>query len=240
MEFEKECIQNLIGCLWSSDKCLSATECAQLSSTVCEKSTNTLKDKCEWDTKSNKCNGKIVKSCDEYTMESDCKSSSFGCQWSSNKCLSATECAQLSSSVCEKSTNSLRYLCEWDSKNNSCKKKKLCEEFNDSTECNNSILGCQWYYEKCINYFSCNQLSFHLYDYTTGKYKDKCEWAINGYNENYCISKRTSALNCNENVNELDCKRSILGCYWYKDECIEAEQCNDLKDIPACLNNTGP
>ena len=31
-EFEKECKQSLIGCQWSSNKCLSATECDQLSS----------------------------------------------------------------------------------------------------------------------------------------------------------------------------------------------------------------
>ena len=95
-----------------------------------------------------------------------------------------------------------------------------------------------WYYEKCIDYFSCNQFSFPICEHTPGKFKDKCEWYTPSTSR-YCISKQTSAQICDENVNELDCVRSILGCYFYKDQCIIAEQCNDLKDFSVCLNNTG-
>ena len=239
---ESDCKSNLLGCQWSSNKCLSATECDQLSSTACEKSIDALQNKCEWDSSNKKCKVKTVetKYCEDFTIESDCKSSLFGCQWSSNKCLSAIECVQLSLTVCEKSINSLRDICVWDIGNNLCKNKKLCEEFKNYTECLNNNLGCQWYYEKCINYFSCNQFGFPSCVDTSGKFKDKCEWVTFDFKSRNCILKRTSALNCNENINELDCIRSILGCYWYKDECIEAEQCFDLSsDFSVCLNNTG-
>jgi len=239
---ETNCKTSLLGCQWSDNKCLSATECPQLSESICEKSTYALKDKCEWDIKNNICKVKTseIKSCDEFTLESDCKSSLFGCRWSDNKCLSATECAQLTESICEKSINSLRDKCDWNTKNNTCVNKKLCEYFKDSTNCTKSVLGCQWYYEKCIDYFSCNQFGFPLCENTPGKFKDKCEWYIAFYRStSHCLSKQTSALNCNENVNEEDCKRSILGCYWYKEECIAAEQCQDFSDFSVCLNNTG-
>ena len=39
-------------------KCSSEKECVQLSSTACEKSNNTLKDKCEWDSNNNVCKNK--------------------------------------------------------------------------------------------------------------------------------------------------------------------------------------
>ena len=238
---ESDCKSSLFGCQWSSGKCSSTTECTQLSQIACENSTNSLKDKCIWDLKSNKCNIKTVeiKSCDGFSIESDCISSLFGCQWSSGKCSSATECTQLSSTTCENSINSLRNLCEWDKENNSCKNRKLCEQFNDSTNCTKSDLGCQWYFEKCIDYFSCNQFGYPLCLNTHGKFKDKCEWYTPTYSKRYCLSKRTSALYCNENINEEDCRRSIIGCYWYKDQCIEADQCNQLSIFTTCLNNTG-
>ena len=47
-EFEKECLQSLIGCKWSSNKCSSANQCGQLAESTCEKSTGALKDICEW------------------------------------------------------------------------------------------------------------------------------------------------------------------------------------------------
>ena len=67
-EYEKECIESLIGCQWSDNKCLSATECSQLSQNTCEKTTDALKEKCEWDTTNNLCKVKIseIKSCDEF------------------------------------------------------------------------------------------------------------------------------------------------------------------------------
>ncbi|MBP3801322.1 MAG: hypothetical protein J6I85_04715, partial [Clostridia bacterium] len=93
-EFEKECIESLIGCQWSSNKCSSISQCEQLSQSTCEKTTNILKDKCEWDSKNMKCKVKTaeIKSCDEFNTELECKSSLFGCQWSVNKCSSANEC----------------------------------------------------------------------------------------------------------------------------------------------------
>ena len=201
-----------------------------------------MKDKCEWDSKNNKCNTKIknseIKSCDGFTIESDCKSSLFGCQWSSGKCSSAIECSQLSSTVCENTISSLRNICEWDKENNSCKNRTLCEQFNDSTNCTNSDLGCQWYFEKCIDYFSCNQFGYPQCINTKGKFKDLCEWNTL-YSKRYCLLKRNSSLYCNENTNEEQCKRSLLGCKWYRDECIEAEQCSELSDFSVCLNNTG-
>ena len=237
---ESDCKSSLFGCQWSSGKCSSATECTQLSSTTCEKSTNSLKDKCGWDSKNNKCIIKSVeiKSCDGFTIESDCKSSLFGCQWSSGKCSSAIECSQLSSTVCENTISSLRNICEWDKENNSCKNRTLCEQFNDSTNCTNSDLGCQWYFEKCIDYFSCNQFGYPQCINTKGKFKDLCEWNTL-YSKRYCLLKRNSSLYCNENTNEEQCKRSLLGCKWYRDECIEAEQCSELSDFSVCLNNTG-
>jgi len=41
-----------------------------------------------------------------------------------------------------------------------------------------------------------------------------------------------------DNLSEDDCKRSNLGCKWYKEECIKAEKCNELSDYTVCLNNT--
>ena len=238
--FESDCKSSLFGCQWSSGKCSSAIECTQLSSTTCEKSTNSLKDKCVWDSKSGKCNTKTVeiKSCDGFTIESDCKSSLFGCQWSSGKCSSAIDCSQLSSTVCENTISSLRNICEWDKENNSCKNRTLCEQFNDSTNCTNSVLGCQWYFEKCIDYFSCNQFGYPQCINTKGKFKDLCEWNTL-YSKRYCLLKRNSSLYCNENTNEEQCKRSLLGCKWYRDEFIEAEQCSELYNSEVCLNNTG-
>jgi hypothetical protein len=179
-----------------------------------------------------------IKSCDGFTIESDCKSSLFGCQWSSGKCSSAIDCSQLSSTVCENTISSLRNICEWDKENNSCKNRTLCEQFNDSTNCTNSVLGCQWYFEKCIDYFSCNQFGYPQCINTKGKFKDLCEWNTL-YSKRYCLLKRNSSLYCNENTNEEQCKRSLLGCKWYRDECIEAEQCSELSDFSVCLNNTG-
>ena len=39
-EFEIECIQSLIWCQWSFNKCSSAKECEQLSQSTCENTTN--------------------------------------------------------------------------------------------------------------------------------------------------------------------------------------------------------
>ena len=89
-----------------------------------------------------------INPCEEFTMESDCKSSLFGCQWSSNKCFSATECDQLSSIVCENSTNALKDKCEWDSNNKKCQIKKVeikfCNECTMESDCKSNLLGCQW------------------------------------------------------------------------------------------------
>ena len=59
-EYEKECKESLIGCQWISNKCSSANDCEQLSSTACDKTTDTLKDKCDWDTENNQCKIKVV------------------------------------------------------------------------------------------------------------------------------------------------------------------------------------
>ena len=181
----------------------------------------------------------IFSNCEIFEFEKECIQSLLGCQWSSNKCSSATQCDQLSSTVCEKSSNTLKDKCEWDSSNKKCKNKKLCMEFNDSTNCTNNDLGCQWYYEKCIDYFSCNQFGFPLCEDTRGKFKDKCEWYIFSSERKSCISKPTSAQNCTENMNQLDCQRSFIGCRWTQNACIKAEHCNELTDYPACLNNNG-
>ena len=240
-EFETECVRSLIGCQWSSDKCSPVTKCEQLTQYTCERVTSDLKNKCQWDSRNDICILKAIeiKSCAQITLQSDCTSSLFGCQWSANKCSSATQCAQLSPITCEKTINSLRDICILNKESNSCQNKKLCNEFNNSTACLNNNLGCQWYYGKCIDYFSCNDFGFPSCINTPGKFKDKCEWYTRDSSYRVCISQKTSALNCNENVNELDCGRSLLGCYWYKDECINAEQCNELIDFGTCLNNTG-
>ena len=144
---ESDCKSSLFGCQWSSGKCSSATECTQLSQIACEKSTNSLKDKCVWDSESSKCNTKTVeiKSCDGFSFESDCKSSLLGCQWSSGKCSSATECTQLSSITCEKSTNSLKDKCIWDSESSKCNTKtveiKSCDGFSFESDCKASLFG---------------------------------------------------------------------------------------------------
>ena len=55
-----------------------------------------------------------------------------------------------------------------------------------------------------------------------------------------CRGKQSSAKKCSDNLNYDDCTRSYQGCKWYRDECIEAEQCFDLSsDFSVCLNNTG-
>lgn len=241
---ESDCKTSLYGCQWSLNNCSSATQCGQLSQSSCDKVIDSLRDKCQWDSANKKCIIKI-NSCTNITTESDCKESVFGCQWSSNKCISAKECKQLSQTICEKSIYSLRDLCIWD--NEKCKDKKLCGDFKTLNDCTNSNLGCQWYDGKCFDNNNCNQLNYSLCETTQGKFKDKCEWYTYTYStvlkpysySTYCISKRASYLYCYEIENQLDCIRSSLGCYWYQNECIDADQCNYFSDITTCLNNTG-
>ena len=181
-----------------------------------------------------------ISNCQILKFEKECIQSLIGCQWSLNKCSSTTQCEQLSSTSCENTTNVLKDKCERDNDNNSCKNKKLCEEFSDSTECKNNGLGCQWNNEKCIDYFSCKQFDFSTCENTPGKFKDKCEWykqLPNGYT--YCVSKQTSALYSNENLDALDCRRSLLGCKWNIGMSINAEKCDDFIYYSICLNNTG-
>ena len=44
----------------------------------------------------------------------------WGAQNFFNKCLSATECSQLSQNTCEKTTDALKERCEWNTTNNIC------------------------------------------------------------------------------------------------------------------------
>ena len=235
---ESDCKSSLFACQWSDNKCLSAIQCEQLSQSICENTTYILKDKCEWDLKNKKCKTKTleINSCDEFINETECKSSLLGCQWSVNLCSHANECDQLSLIVCEKANNTLKDKCKWDTENNSCKnKEKICEEFNDSTECMNSDLGCQWYYEKCIDYFSCNQFGFPICLNTTGKFKDKCEWYewnVGNVYHSYCREK--SEINYNPNCKDItneDCQKGLNGCYWISEKCIFPTQCSDFNEI---------
>ena len=94
------------------------------------------------------------------------------------------------------------------------------------------MLGCRWYNNQCIDARQYNE----LYDFVvclnnTGILKDKCEWFTRDSGTRYCRSNQSSAENCNDNLNSEDCQRSVLGCKWYKDECINAEKCNELIDF---------
>jgi hypothetical protein len=107
-------------------------------------------------------------------------------------------------------------------------------------DCQRSILGCYWYKDVCINAEKCTDLQDKIVClHNIGSLKDKCEWHIYSSERKSCISKPTSAQNCTENMNQLDCQRSFIGCRWTQNACIKAEHCNELKDYPACLNNNG-
>ena len=113
-----------------------------------------------------------------------------------------------------------------------------CNENVNEKDCKKSILGYYCYKYECIGAEQCQDLSyFSVCLNNTGALKDKCEWYI-GSNRRYCKGKRNSTEKCGDNLNEDDCERCNLGCRWYKDECIEAKQYNDLSDFTICLNNT--
>ena len=217
LEFENECIKSLIGCKWSSGKCLSATECKELSQSTCEKTTDFLKDKCEWDSENNKCDSKTVeiKSCDGFTVESECTSSLFGCHWYNYECFSAIECEELSQIACEKSTNSLKDKCIWDSESSKCNTKtveiKSCDGFIIESDCKSSLLGCQWSSGKCSSAIECTQLSSTTCEKSTNSLKDKCVWdSKNGK----CNTKRVEIKSCDGFSFESDCLKHfyIVAC----------------------------
>ena len=93
----------------------------------------------------------------------------------------------------------------------------------------NTNLGCQWYYEKCIDYFSCNQFDFQSCENTPGKFKDKCEWYTQSSSTRYCQAK--SKIDYIDNCKDItydDCQKGINGCYWISGKCILPIQCLDF------------
>ena len=62
--------------------------------------------------------------------------------------------------------------------------------------------------------------------------KDECEW-----NEipKKCQRKPDIYGLCKSNYNENDCSRSLLGCVWANNECVDAHQCSLLSST-ACEN----
>ena len=241
---KNDCTRSLLGCAWINNKCVNAHYCNLLSSSVCENlmSNTILRSTCEWNIKTKKCQ----KDADEYGLcsdnnnENDCTRSLLGCAWINNKCVNAHYCNLLSSSVCENlmSNTILRSTCEWNIKTKKCQKDAdeygLCSDNNNENDCTRSLLGCAWVNNTCVDAHYCNLLSSSVCGNLISNtiLRSTCEW---NENTKKCQKEADEYGLCSDNNNENDCTRSLLGCAWINNTCIDARYCS-LLSSSVCEN----
>ena len=172
--------------------------------------------------------------------ENDCSRSLLGCAWVNNKCVYAHQCSLLPLSVCENllSNALLRSTCEWNEIPKKCQRKPdiygLCKSNYNENDCSRSLLGCVWANNECVDAHQCSLLSSTACEniLSNGILRSQCEW---NKKTKQCQRKPDIYGLCKSNYNENDCSRSLLGCVWANNKCVDAHHCISLSST-ACEN----